>query len=454
MRSQSSITRESIQLNSQTTGYGNLRKRKLREGKNLRSKKTSLKEIEKLAKELQVRQIELQMQNDDLHAAQKVLEESRNRYAELFDFAPIGYFSFDEKGEILEANLTGAAQLGVVREQIIRRPFIAYVDEECRIAFDTHLKAVFENRTRQCIELKINRTLNEEEHPESIPFYAELDSLYFETARGKQCLAVLKAITKRKDEEGQIQKMNEMANQINFDLQEITLARNRFFSFISHELKTPLNSIIGYTQLLSKGTYGPINPDQQKAFLRQSVSERNMVQLINNILDMAKTQTAKIAIQRIKIDIWELLEKISLPFEPLFKEKGLSFKKKIDSQCPRMLLTDPEKVRSIVTNLLSNAIKFTKEGRIVLAAVSLPKMAGIRLSVSDTGTGIKTENLERIFEEYEQSEAIQENPAWYTNGSGLGLSIVKTMVSLLGGAIDVKSTVGKGTTFIVDLPEP
>lgn len=216
-------------------------------------------------------------------------------------------------------------------------------------------------------------------------------------------------------------------------------------------MKTPLNSILGFTQLLIHGSYGPLAPKQKKAMVRLKMSGGEMVHLINNLLDAAKIEMEKSAVQRTSIHILDLLEEVSLFFEPLLIEKKLLFEMQIDPATPKTFDTDQEKVRSIVTNLFSNAVRFTRQGRIRLMAAPLSGRSGIRLTVSDTGIGIEPEHLGKIFEEYEQSGFVRENPVRYASGTGLGLSIVRNMVSLLGGTVYVESAVGKGSTFTVEL---
>lgn len=421
--------------------------------KKIRPEAKSREEMEALIRELELHRIELEMQNEDLRAAQAALELSRDDYSELFDSAPVGYFTFDEKGIVLNVNRPGAGLLGKEPRGLVGMPFILHVAEDHRMGFYAHLNAVFKNKGRASCEIRINRAVKEGKISGRGAFDAELESIYFETPRGRGCRTILTDVTERKEAEEKIRRMNEAAHQKNIQLQEMSRARNRFFSFISHELKTPLNGVLGFAQLLRRGTYGPLNPEQAKALARMASSGGEMAHLINNILDIARIETGKMPSERIETNIPELLERISGPFEPLLKEKGLSLEIRVEPGTPVRFRTNPEQIRSIFANLLSNAVKFTREGGILLKAEPLSRERGIRLTVSDTGIGIKPDDLERIFEEYEQSGFVRENPVRYTSGSGLGLSIVKKLVSLLGGTVRVESAAGKGTTFTVELFE-
>lgn len=259
-------------------------------------------------------------------------------------------------------------------------------------------------------------------------------------------------ITERKEAEEAIQAMNETLQEKNLRIEEASRARNRFFSYMSHELKTPVNSVVGFTQLLRNGTYGVLTPEQASAVGRIDNNARELIHLINNILDLAKLETGKIRLQAVEVDLRELVDKVLLGFEPLLQEKGLRFRKGIDPDFPERFLTDPMQVRSILMNLISNAVKFTDRGEVRLRLGRLMQ-GGMVLEVSDTGVGISKEYLERIFEEYEQRGVAREARGNDAGGSGLGLAIVKKMVGLLGGRIEIASAPGEGAVFTVFIPE-
>jgi len=228
--------------------------------------------------------------------------------------------------------------------------------------------------------------------------------------------------------------------------------RIQFLSYIAHELKTPLNSLLGYTQLLRNGTFGGLTSEQSQAVIRMNVDLLELAHLINNILDFSKIDSGKMPLQMVPTDPRELVERVSMIFEPFLREKGLHLKRRVDPDCPTMFMTDPLKLKSALINLLSNAVKFTPRGEIRIALHCRSGQKGIRLSVSDTGCGIRPPDLPKIFEGGRQGVAA-ESAAPYGKGTGLGLVIVKKMVSALGGTIHVESRLGEGTTFIIDLPE-
>lgn len=231
-----------------------------------------------------------------------------------------------------------------------------------------------------------------------------------------------------------------------------TRAQNQLLSYIAHELKTPLNSLLGFIQLLRNGTYGRLTPEQSQVIMRMNVDLLEFVHLVNNILDFSKIDSGKMPVQVVKTNPRELVERVSMLFEPFLREKGLQLEQKIDPDSPAIVMTDPLKIKSALINLLSNAIKFTSRGVIRIDLCSLSGRRGIRLSVSDTGIGIAPQELPHLFEE-SRREVVREAPSLYGSGTGLGLAIVKKMVSALGGTIRVESALGVGTTFTLDIPE-
>lgn len=231
-----------------------------------------------------------------------------------------------------------------------------------------------------------------------------------------------------------------------------TRAQNQLLSYIAHELKTPLNSLLGFIQLLRNGAYGTLTPKQSQAMMRINVDLLEFVHLVDNILDFSKIDSGKMPVQVVETNPCELVERVSMLFEPFLREKGLQLEQRIDPDCPAIVMTDPLKIKSALINLLSNAIKFTPRGVIRIGLCSLSGQRGIRLSVSDTGIGIAPQELSHLFEG-NQREVVRESHSLYGSGTGLGLTIVKKMVSAFGGTIRVESALGAGTTFTLDIPE-
>ncbi|MBI3803632.1 MAG: HAMP domain-containing histidine kinase [Nitrospirae bacterium] len=223
--------------------------------------------------------------------------------------------------------------------------------------------------------------------------------------------------------------------------------KSEFVSQIFHDLRTPLNAIIGYTALLRDGTDGPIGEEEKPALERIQRNADDLLQPVNNILDLARMESGKLPLDLAPIAIAPLLEDLSLEMKPLADRKGLSIRRDGLASALPSIVSDPLRVKQIVVNLLTNAIKFTEQGVIVISARDLPATEEIEMAVSDTGVGIAPEALSRVFESFYQAEESRTS-----GGSGLGLTIVKELVTLLKGRVSIRSEYGKGATFTVSLP--
>ncbi|MGB9892482.1 response regulator [Thermodesulfovibrio yellowstonii] len=241
----------------------------------------------------------------------------------------------------------------------------------------------------------------------------------------------------------------------NKQLKELDTLKSAFIANMSHELRTPMNAIIGYTDLLLDEVDGPLNDDQKTSLKKVAANARHLLQLINDVLDISKIESGKIELHPREIDLKELIDGIMVTFEPLIAKKGLSFTLNIAAGAEK-LYVDEDKTKQILINLISNAVKFTHQGGITIKAkVSERGKAKdgspqfIEISVSDTGIGIKREDLDKIFDKFAQADV---STTRQYEGTGLGLSIVRGLVALHKGMVWAESEVGKGSTFYVLLP--
>ncbi|MGE0449553.1 MAG: response regulator [Vicinamibacterales bacterium] len=223
--------------------------------------------------------------------------------------------------------------------------------------------------------------------------------------------------------------------------------KSRFLAIMSHELRTPLNAILGFAQLLERGTGGELTDRQTQqvsALLRNS---RQLLVLVNDMLDLSKIQAGKMTLQLDTLDVRSELDTAWQSALELASARGIEFAVEGDERLPP-LVADPFRLQQILGNLLTNAMKFTPEGgRVTLAAHA--EGAEIVLSVQDTGIGIRAEDLPRLFREFERLESGRVQRA---EGTGLGLALTRHLVDLHGGRIDVESEPGVGSTFSVRLP--
>lgn len=230
-------------------------------------------------------------------------------------------------------------------------------------------------------------------------------------------------------------------------LEELNRMKSEFLANMSHELRTPMNAIIGYASLILDRVYGDVPPKQEQGLKRIEANARSLLGLINNILDLSKLSVGRMPTFVESCDLKEVVQEVIDMMECLAREKKISLAAEVPAGL--RLKTDKTKLRQVLVNLLSNGIKFTHEGGVAVKAEALPEEARVRLSVADTGIGIKPEDLPLLFQEFKQLDA---SPTRSYGGSGLGLCISKKIVELLGGDIQVESAPGVGTTFRVTLP--
>jgi signal transduction histidine kinase len=246
-------------------------------------------------------------------------------------------------------------------------------------------------------------------------------------------------------------KVDELA-QLNMRLYEMNRMKSDFLATMSHELRTPLNSIIGFSDVL--GSIKSLDDKQKRYVQNIQKSGRNLLEMINDILDLAKIESGKMEVRLSEFRIEDLISVQCDMARPLAERKNIDVDCDVEPGLPEMF-QDQGKVQQILNNLLSNAIKFTPEGgRIVIGARRGPH-GDLLMSVADTGVGIAEADQTAIFEKFRQGTAVLSGGDAMTrehSGTGLGLSIVKELCKLLGGEVYLQSHLGKGSTFTVQLP--
>ncbi len=230
-------------------------------------------------------------------------------------------------------------------------------------------------------------------------------------------------------------------------LAELDRLKAEFISIATHELKTPINVIGGYAELLETGAYGDVPGKQREVLASMREQTRVLTRLVNQLLDMSRLEAGGLKVHVEVADLPALLEELRRSFEPLARQQQIELVMQIEPSTPREVPLDAARVREqLLGNLLSNALKFTPEGgRIRLRARGAPDAAVIE--VSDTGVGIPPEKLPHIFDKFYQVGADARS-----KGAGLGLSIAREIVEAHGGRIEAESTPGRGTTFRISLP--
>jgi PAS domain S-box-containing protein len=271
------------------------------------------------------------------------------------------------------------------------------------------------------------------------------DSRRVETDVDKQSLiifGVVGNITERKEAEEAVARARDQAL-------EASRFKTQLLANVSHDLRTPIGGILGFTEMLQAGVYGDLTAEQQGAMSEIIDSTRQLLDFINNLLNQARIEAGKITIRNTSFAPQELINNAQSMSGVLAQTKGLQLTSEIAPDVPPLLEGDPHWLDQILVNLVNNAIKFTEQGSVYIH-IYLPDREHWALAVSDTGPGIPAEAQTYIFEAFRQVDSTLTRQS--TTGSGLGLSIVKQLVVLMGGRVDLASELGKGSTFTVVLP--
>ncbi|SDT97071.1 PAS domain S-box-containing protein [Verrucomicrobium sp. GAS474] len=258
---------------------------------------------------------------------------------------------------------------------------------------------------------------------------------------------ITRDLTKQKETTALLAQRNAALEIAMARVEEVSRLKSEFLSNMSHELRTPLNSVIGFSEFLRDQKPGPLNADQREYLDDVLKSAHYLLQLINDLLDLAKIEAGRMELLLESFSLRAHAEEVVSQMRPLLEKKGLHFVSRLEVET---VVLDPKKIRQILNNLLSNAIKFTHaEGKIELAIVPAGENQ-IEIIVRDTGIGIKEEDFDRLFGEFQQLDS---GVSRRYQGSGLGLALTKKLVTLHGGAIRVESVFSMGSTFIVTLPK-
>ncbi len=241
-----------------------------------------------------------------------------------------------------------------------------------------------------------------------------------------------------------VERANLMAKQAT----QANKAKSEFLANMSHEIRTPMNAILGFGELLRDE---PLSDAQKNYVDTILASGKNLLQIINDILDFSKIEAGKLSTEKIDFSLIQMLEELESLFRPMCMRKNLDFDVLCCSELPNMMRSDPVRLRQCLVNLLNNAIKFTEQGHVYLnvSMETMNQTPHIRFDIEDTGIGIPRDKQKLVFEAFTQADGSHTRKF---GGTGLGLTITRQLVELLGGQISLRSDEGRGTIFTIQMP--
>ncbi|BAU15525.1 PAS/PAC sensor signal transduction histidine kinase [Leptolyngbya sp. NIES-3755] len=399
---------------------------------------TCLEELFSALEELSIAEEELRQQNEMLAVAQSDIETERQRYQELFEFAPDAYLVTDLYGVIREANRIAVRLFNVTHRHLTQKPLANFITEDQRQAFRSVLNQLPTIQRVQEWEV-MARGRNNEPFMAAITVETVLDRAGEPTA----LRWLIRDITSRKRSEAQLQAVQVQ----NVELIEADRLKDQFMATISHELRTPLNAILGFSRLLGD-RIAPFGDDRATQMndhvLRNS---RHLLAMIEELLDFARLKSRRLELQPTGFDLIQIAHETLQDLRCLSDQKGLALE--LDQlQESISIVNDPGRIRQILINLVSNAIKFTDSGRVTVGVWEVPE-GRVLIAVQDTGIGIDPVDQANIFKEFWQ---VNQSHSRRAGGTGLGLAIVSALVELMQGTISIQSAVNEGTTIRVELP--
>ncbi len=401
----------------------------------------------------------------DSHASRRQAEEalvrSEAKYRTLFETADDAILLMREDA-FLECNPRALAMFGCERDQLVGAAHYEFSPPTQPDGRPSREKAL------EMIRLAYAEGPQSFEwvhcRKDGTPFVAEVSLNRLELGGEVLLQAIVRDVTRRKQAEEQIRRLNEdlerQASELERRVAERTAEladaldraqaadrlKSAFLATMSHELRTPLNSIIGFTGILLQELAGPLNEEQRTQLEMVRSSARHLLALINDVLDISKIEAGQMVVMCEPFDLASTLERVASFVRPLAQKKGLALRLEI-GEGVGILRSDPRRVEQVLLNLVHNAIKFTERGGVTVTAAADEE--GVSIAVADTGIGIPEEDLARVFEPFTQ---VDTRLTRRYEGTGLGLAISRRLTELMGGRLRVESEVGRGSTFVVRLP--
>lgn len=359
---------------------------------------------------------------------------TENAVGDLLDSAPCGFVSFDDGGQITYINKSLLERLGYERSEVVGRHFETLLAVGTRIFYQTHFFPLIKLHGRAQEVFLILRSRDGDD----VGMLCNAARRERDGSTLTDCV-FMEVLERRKFEDALLQ-ARQAADEAN-------QAKSNFLATMSHELRTPLNAIGGYVQLLDMGIPGPVTSEQQEMLSRIERSQRHLLRLINDVLNLSRIEAGRVDYVIETISLSDVVNSIMPMIEPQISAKALRFETAAENDL--VVKADREKVQQILLNLLTNATKFTPNGGIVTLEGGRTASSDIFVRVTDTGIGIPPTMVDKIFEPFIQVESTR---ARGVEGSGLGLAISRDLARGMGGELRVRSEEGRGSSFTLTLP--
>ena len=365
---------------------------------------------------------------------QKALRDAKlveARYGNLLESTPDAIMITNETGRIVLVNVETEKLFGYQRNELVGAPMGLLVPDRFGDKHSGERATYFADSRVRPMDAGLDLYGVRRDGTE---FPVEIKSNPIKTEEGRLVTSSIRDITERKRFERSLQNANR--------------TKSEFLASMSHELRTPLNGIIGFTEFLMDEKPGALNAKQKEYLTDVYNSSQHLLQLINDVLDLAKVEAGRIDLRPETFGLGQAICEVCAVINGIARKRRVEVSYKVPVEIGEVTL-DQQKFKQVCYNLLANAVKFTDPGGKVELGARLVPGEQFEIWVRDTGIGIKEEDMERLFREFEQLET---GTARRFEGSGLGLALVKKLVEYQGGSIGVQSQFGRGSTFTVTLP--